>query len=188
MKKLTSLILALALTAALLLTSCAPEKVWEPSYVKMSVKDHGDIILYIDPGIAPITASHFLDLVSSGFYDGLKFHRAQKDFMIQGGAGDENSPKVEPIVGEFFENGHINTLDHDRGVISMARTTVKDSASSQFFIMHKDSPHLDGDYAAFGMTVYGLDVVDRIAKVEKYSSDWPKTDIVIKSIRFAVEK
>ena len=162
MKKIISLIISVSVLLALLLTSCSPASKWDAKYVKMSVKDHGDIILYIDPGIAPITASHFLDLVNSGFYNGLKFHRAQKNFMIQGGAGDKNSPKVDPIVGEFFENGHINTLDHDRGVISMARTGNPDSATSQFFICNGKSSHLDGKYAAFGYVVEGMEVVDSI--------------------------
>lgn len=194
MKKILCLALALIILV-LPLTSCTEKIPYkkvkeETNLVIIDVKGYGKIVVELYPDVAPITVENFKKLVSEKFYDGLVFHRVIEGFMIQGGGYDVNHKEKDcaSIKGEFASNGVTNDLKHTRGVISMARTTVKDSASSQFFIMHKDSPHLDGDYAAFGMTVYGLDVVDRIAKVEKYSSDWPKTDIVIKSIRFAVEK
>ena len=133
------------------------------------------------------TVANFKDLVSDKFYDGLIFHRVIKDFMIQGGGYDSSlKEKDSPsIKGEFSSNGVENDLKHTKGVISMARTTVPDSASSQFFIMHKDYPSLDGNYAAFGNTVYGIEVVDAIASVATNSSDMPLRTIVISSVRFA---
>ena len=116
------------------------------------------------PEIAPITVQNFIDLIQKNFYDGLIFHRVIPGFMIQGGGMDETmTPReTKAIKGEFKSNGIENSLLHTRGVLSMARTMIKDSASSQFFIMHEDAPHLDGDYAAFGKIIEGLDVVDEI--------------------------
>ena len=118
------------------------------------------------PDLAPKTVDNFVKLCKKNYYDGLIFHRVIENFMIQGGGYDDdmNSSKdVATIIGEFQSNGHKNPLKHTKGVISMARTNNPNSASSQFFIMHKDSPHLDGDYAAFGRITEGLDIIDEIA-------------------------
>ena len=195
MKKILCLALALVLLA-LPLASCGEKIPYKKSkeatnLVIIDVKDYGKIVVELYPEIAPETVANFKKLVSEKFYDGLVFHRIMSDFMIQGGGYDTNHREKDAasIKGELTSNGFQNDLKHTRGVISMARTSVPDSASSQFFIMHKDSPHLDGEYAAFGMTVYGLDVVDRIASVKTNSTtNWPTQDIVIKSIRFAVAK
>lgn len=136
------------------------------------------------PDIAPITVANFEKLISENFYDGLIFHRVISNFMIQGGGYDENmkEKKSDSIKGEFASNGVENNLKHTRGVLSMARTSVPDSASSQFFIMHKDSPHLDGQYAAFGMVTEGMEVVDKIASVQTNAQDAPITPVIIKTI------
>lgn len=139
------------------------------------------------PKEAPITVANFLKLVNDGFYNELIFHRVISGFMIQGGAplgtgygGSENS-----IKGEFRANGVNNTIRHTRGVISMARSQSPNSASSQFFIMHKDAPYLDGQYAAFGKVVEGIDVVDEIASVETDYNDMPLKPQKIKTITVA---
>jgi len=134
--------------------------------VEMKVENYGVIKLELDADEAPITVTNFVNLVKEGFYDGLTFHRIIEDFMIQGGDpkhdGTGNSNKM--IKGEFSSNGVENNILHKRGVISMARGGYsKDSASCQFFIVQKDSPHLDGDYAAFGYVTSGMDIVDKIA-------------------------
>lgn len=137
------------------------------------------------PEIAPITVENFVKLVQEHFYDGLIFHRVILGFMIQGGGVDVSmKPKAAAsIKGEFKSNGISNPLKHTRGVLSMARTMVKDSASSQFFIMQADAPHLDGDYAAFGKITEGLDVVDEIARVKTNRQDCPLEPIIIKTMR-----
>lgn len=139
------------------------------------------------PKEAPITVANFLKLVNDGFYNELIFHRVISGFMIQGGdplgtgyGGSENS-----IKGEFRANGVNNTIRHTRGVISMARSQSPNSASSQFFIMHKDAPYLDGQYAAFGKVVEGIDVVDEIASVETDYNDMPLKPQKIKAITVA---
>ena len=134
--------------------------------------------------MAPITVENFQKLVSQGFYDGLRFHRVYPGFMIQGGDpnGDGTGGSDENIKGEFAQNGIENDLKHTRGVISMARSMNPDSASSQFFIMHKDAPHLDGSYAAFGKVVEGIEVVDEIAETEVDWNDKPTTPQVMKSV------
>ncbi len=147
--------------------------------------DDGKIIkLELYPEIAPNTVRNFISLANSKFYDGLIFHRVMSDFMIQGGdpEGTGMGGPDYSIYGEFTNNEFENTLLHTRGVISMARSDNKNSAGSQFFIMQKDSPHLDGDYAAFGKVIEGMDVVDSIAQVETNSKDKPKKDVKIKSI------
>lgn len=128
--------------------------------------EHGDIKIELYPEVAPITVENFKRLVGNGFYDGLTFHRIIDGFMIQGGdpTGTGMGGSDEQIKGEFASNGVNNTLKHTRGVISMARSMMKNSASSQFFIMHEDAPHLDGEYAAFGKVTEGMDVVDAIVK------------------------
>lgn len=137
------------------------------------------------PEVAPITVENFINLIEDHFYDGLIFHRVIPGFMIQGGGMDKDMKGKEcpSIKGEFKSNGIDNELLHTRGVLSMARTMVNDSASSQFFIMHADAPHLDGEYAAFGKIIEGLDVVDEIANVSRGFQDVPKTPMVIKTMR-----
>ncbi len=135
----------------------------------------GTIEAELYPEIAPNTVNNFLSLVGKGFYDGLIFHRVIKGFMIQGGDPDgvgTGGPGYS-IKGEFAQNGFANDLKHSAGVLSMARSMMPDSAGSQFFIMHKDAPHLDGTYAAFGKVTKGQDVVDKIAEVETDYSDAP---------------
>lgn len=147
--------------------------------------DNGGIIkLEINEKAAPITAANFLKLVKEGFYDGLTFHRVISGFMIQGGdpTGTGMGGSKENIKGEFASNGFNNPIKHTRGVISMARAMDPDSASSQFFIMHADAPHLDGNYAAFGRVVEGMGVVDQIASVKTNFNDKPLTPVVMKKV------
>ena len=134
--------------------------------IEIKIKDYGTIEADLYDELAPITVENFKKLVGEKFYDGLTFHRIIKDFMIQGGdpKGDGTGGSDENIKGEFASNGVENNLKHTRGVLSMARSSAPDSASSQFFIMHKDSPHLDGQYAAFGKVTKGIEVVDKIAE------------------------
>ena len=154
--------------------------------IKMEMEDGGVITIELDPVNAPISSANFEKLVKEGFYDGLTFHRVIPGFMIQGGCpkGDGTGSAKEWIKGEFANNGYKNDLKHTRGVISMARSMDKDSASSQFFIMHQDAPHLDGDYAAFGKVVDGMDVVDRIAATPTDLFDKPKEPQVIKKMEW----
>lgn len=131
-------------------------------YVTIEIENYGTLKGELYGNTAPISVNNFVNLAQSGFYEGLTFHRIIEGFMMQGGAPKAGSPSVEPIQGEFASNGIENNLLHEPGVLSMARTGVMDSATSQFFIMHKTSPHLDGDYAAFGRITEGLDIVDKI--------------------------
>ena len=137
--------------------------------VEIDVKDYGKITVELDSKTAPLTVQNFLNLVNEGFYDGLTFHRIIKGFMVQGGdpQGTGMGGSTNQIKGEFASNGVINNIKHVRGVISMARSSAPDSASSQFFIMHQDAPHLDGEYAAFGKVTSGMEVVDKIAETAK---------------------
>ena len=149
--------------------------------VEISVKDYGKIRLAIYKDVAPITSDNFINLVNSGFYNGLTFHRIIKGFMIQGGdpLGNGTGGSDQNIKGEFAANGVQNNLSHKRGVISMARSNNPDSASSQFFIMHEDGEFLDGNYAAFGEVTSGIEVVDAICeKVKPIDGDGtvPKED------------
>lgn len=162
-------------------------------YVKFKIKDYGEIVVVLREDIAPITVKNFKKLVKNGFYDGLIFHRVVENFMIQGGGFDENfkQKEADAIKGEFSSNSVTNNLTHVRGVISMARTRVKDSASSQFFIMHKDTASLNGEYAAFGYVLAGMDVVDAIATCEvsgSADSPVPVKNVVIESAVFVVPK
>ncbi len=136
------------------------------------------------PEVAPITVSNFVSLAKKGFYDGIIFHRVIKGFMIQGGDpnGRGDGGPGYSIKGEFNSNGFKNDLKHTRGVISMARTMDPNSAGSQFFIMHKDAPHLDGEYAAFGKVIEGIEVVDEIARVRTDFSDRPLEKQVMKKV------
>ena len=146
--------------------------------VEMKIKDYGVIQLELDPNEAPITVENFLKLVNNGFYDGLTFHRIIKDFMIQGGdpLGTGRGGSDEQIKGEFSSNGVENNISHKRGVISMARSQFPDSASSQFFICHQDSEFLDGNYAAFGHVISGIEVVDKICDTVESSDEVPKEE------------
>lgn len=135
-------------------------------HVEITIKDYGTISVELYREVAPITVDNFLKLAGDGFYDGLTFHRIIKDFMMQGGdpEGTGYGGSGETIKGEFSANGVENDLPHTRGAISMARSRDLDSASSQFFIVHKDSPHLDGEYACFGYVTDGIDVVDAVCE------------------------
>lgn len=194
MKKVFS-ITALLLSMVLVLTSCSGTKKEtentnsDPVNITITLTDGRNIKAELYPDVAPITVANFTKLCNEGFYNGLIFHRVIEGFMIQGGGYDENmnQKKADSIKGEFSQNGVKNDLKHTRGVLSMARTQVMDSASSQFFIMHQDAPHLDGAYAAFGKVTEGMDVVDEIAASETHTlpngmSDVPVTPIVIKEI------
>ena len=152
--------------------------------VKIEMENGGVITLELYPETAPITVANFEKLVKEGFYDGLIFHRVIPGFMIQGGdpLGEGYGGSDEKIKGEFASNGVKNDLHHTRGVISMARSMDKNSASSQFFIMHQDAPHLDGSYAAFGKVVDGMDAVDEIADTEVDWNDKPTTPQVMKRV------
>jgi peptidyl-prolyl cis-trans isomerase B (cyclophilin B) len=152
--------------------------------VQIEMENGGIIKLELYPEIAPVTVANFVKLAKSGFYDGTIFHRVIKGFMIQGGdpEGTGFGGSDETIKGEFKANGFDNPLKHERGVISMARSRSYDSASSQFFIMHEDAPHLDGSYAAFGKVVEGMDVVDAIASVKVGANDRPLTEQKMKTV------
>ena len=130
--------------------------------VLIKVKEYGDIKLELDADVAPISVTNFVNLANEHFYDGLTFHRIMDNFMIQGGNGETAGKHANSIKGEFSSNGVENNISHVRGVISMARTSVKDSASSQFFITNADATFLDGNYAAFGVVTEGMEVVDKI--------------------------
>ena len=150
----------------------------------IDIKDYGTIKVDLNPKEAPITVENFVKLAKSGFYNGLTFHRVIKGFMIQGGCPKGNGtggPGYE-IKGEFAANGVPNSISHKRGVISMARAYDPNSAGSQFFIMHKDGNFLDGQYAAFGETVEGIEVVDKVAAVRTSPNDKPLTPVVINTI------
>lgn len=157
--------------------------------VKVSINEGEEraIVIRLFPDVAPETVANFKKLVSEKFYDGIIFHRVIEGFMIQGGDPDGNGTggSGKNIKGEFNSNGFENNLLHVRGVVSMARSNAPDSASSQFFIMHKDYPSLNGKYASFGYVVYGMDVVDDIAEVRTDSNDKPVINIVMTSVRFA---
>ena len=147
--------------------------------------ENGDVFkaeLY--PDVAPQSVNNFISLINKNFYDGLIFHRVIKGFMIQGGdpEGTGMGGPGYSIKGEFSSNGFKNDLKHTEGVLSMARSMFPDSAGSQFFVMHKTSPHLDGDYAAFGKVIEGMEVVNAIAEVDTDFSDRPRTPQVMKTV------
>ena len=183
MKKIILTLLALVLTLSFILVSCgsvddesaegeltpsdentAPDDFEGDYTVELKIKDYGTITLELDSDTAPITVENFVTLARDGFYDGLTFHRIIENFMIQGGdpEGTGFGGSDKEIEGEFSSNGYINNLKHTRGAISMARSKAPNSASSQFFIVHKDSPHLNGDYACFGYVTKGMNIVDKI--------------------------
>lgn len=155
--------------------------------IEIEMENGGVIKAELYPETAPITVDNFVGLIEDNFFDGLIFHRVIPGFMIQGGGydADGNQKEARSIKGEFDGNGFKNPLKHTRGVLSMARTMFPNSASSQFFIMHDDAPHLDGQYAAFGMVTDGMDVVDEIAETPTGYQDKPVDDWVIKTIRLA---
>ena len=152
--------------------------------VTIKMKDGGSIKAELYPEIAPISSENFVKLVKQGFYDGLIFHRVIRGFMIQGGCpnGTGMGGPGYSIKGEFSANGVKNDLKHTRGVLSMARAYDPDSAGSQFFIMHQDAPHLDGEYSAFGKVIEGMDVVDGIADQRTDYNDKPLAPQVIESM------
>lgn len=156
--------------------------------VTIKMKDAGEIKIELYPEIAPISVENFVSLVEKKFYDGLIFHRVIRGFMIQGGCPDGTGmggPGYQ-IKGEFASNGVKNDLKHERGVISMARSMMPNSAGSQFFIMHQNAPHLDGDYAAFGKVISGMEVVDEIADQMTDYADKPIAPQIMESV--TVEK
>ena len=163
----------------------------EPTdYVKITITDFGELVVRLRPDIAPISAQNFKDLVARHYYDGLTFHRVMPNFMIQGGRGSEDLPAIK---GEFSANGVDNPLLHVRGVLSMARTTVMDSATSQFFLMHADYPSLNGNYAAFGYVVAGLETVDRVCAIElgydaRGEQSVPQVDVILEKAVFVTPK
>ncbi|EHL12489.1 hypothetical protein HMPREF9624_00200 [Oribacterium asaccharolyticum ACB7] len=152
--------------------------------VRITMDSGKTIRLELYPEIAPVTVENFLDLVKKGFYNGLTFHRIIPGFMIQGGdpSGNGTGGPGYKIKGEFRSNGVKNDLKHERGVISMARAFDPNSAGSQFFIMHEDAPHLDGEYAAFGKVIEGLDTVDEIASVETGFQDAPVNKVIMEKV------
>ena len=151
----------------------------------IEVSQFGTIEVELDEKAAPITVSNFVKLAKQGFYNGLTFHRVIRGFMIQGGCprGNGTGGPGYSIKGEFSANGFNNPLKHTRGVISMARAMDPNSAGSQFFIMHQDAPHLDGQYAAFGKVIKGIEVVDAIASVATNYQDMPLNKVVIKNVK-----
>ena len=203
MKKIVSLFLALVLltlpligcgakkSSVLDLSQCRTERLdpvdYETNYVQIELECGAYIVIELYPDAAPITVENFKKLVSEKFYDGIIFHRVINGFMIQGGDPEGTGMGGSPnkIQGEFASNGVANPISHTTGVISMARRgNDKNSASSQFFIMHKTATHLDGDYAAFGKVWRGIETVNQIASVPTDGSDKPLTDVVIKTMSF----
>ena len=192
MKKWNCLLAAVTLALSVLLTGCGgqqEEPVSQASpedlhHVKIHIKDYGTISVELDSSAAPVTVENFMDLAGEGFYNGLTFHRIIKGFMIQGGCPDGNGMGGPGycIKGEFSHNGFQNDLAHTEGVLSMARAMNPNSAGSQFFIMHKDAPYLNGEYAAFGQVIDGMDIVNKIAEVRTDYSDRPMKEQKIKSI------
>lgn len=194
MKRFTAVLMAIVMLV--MFTACSrdnpdatktePEENNENDII-IVVEGYGEIKVRLTPEHAPITVRNFKELVSENAFDGTVFHRIIYNFMIQGGDTTlTNYGYVEPIKGEFYANGVKNELLHDRGVISMARGDDMNSATSQFFICHQKSPHLDGKYAAFGYVTEGMDVVDAIASVPTSPwNDCPYEKIVIKTVKFA---
>lgn len=152
--------------------------------VTMEIKDRGTVKIELYPAVAPETVNNFISLINQGYYDGLKFHRVIKNFMIQGGdpKGNGTGGPGYTIKGEFTSNGFQNDLKHTPGVLSMARTMVPDSAGSQFFVMTSDSPHLDENYAGFGMVIEGYEHIAAIEDVKTNRSDAPKDDQIMEKV------
>lgn len=152
--------------------------------IRIIMENDKEMTAELYPDVAPITVENFVSLIKEKFFDGIIFHRVIKGFMIQGGdpSGTGMGGSKKTIKGEFLSNGFVNELKHTRGVLSMARTMDPNSASSQFFIMHQDAPHLDGQYAAFGKVIEGIEVVDEIASVRTDYRDKPLQEQKIKTI------
>lgn len=200
MKK-SAFLISILFLSAMLLTACQKKKEEETTaasqgdllkgthHVEITVKDYGTIKVELDADTAPVTVTNFISLAKEGFYDGLTFHRIISGFMIQGGdpQGNGTGGSDHTIKGEFSANGVKNSISHKRGVISMARAQDYDSASSQFFIMHKDSDSLDGDYAAFGHVTEGMEVVDKICEdtevEDRNGTVTPENQPVIESVK-----
>ena len=193
MRKIAALILAVLCLGALA-SGCAKKEAESPylkgkHHVEIEVQDYGTIAVELDADTAPITVTNFIGLAKDGFYDGLTFHRIISGFMIQGGdpKGNGTGGSGNPIKGEFEANGVKNGILHERGVISMARAKDMNSASSQFFIMHKDYPSLNGQYAAFGHVTSGIEVVDAICEntpvQDKNGTVLPKDQPKITAVR-----
>lgn len=199
-KQTGGIVFFLSLVLLLLLSGCGTTKS-EPSkeenttqakvispedypIVTITMEDNSTITLELYPDKAPNTVNNFVSLVNKGFYDGLIFHRIIPDFMIQGGDpnGNGTGGPGYSIKGEFSENGFENDLKHERGVISMARSQLPDSAGSQFFIMVADAPHLDGEYAPFGKVIEGMDIVDKIVSSKRGKNDKPVEEIKMKQV------
>lgn len=184
MKKIFS-ISAVIIIAMMIFSGCSKENDKPKTIVEIEMQDGGKMVLELMPEYAPKTVENFVKLAESGFYDGLIFHRVIEGFVIQGGdpKGNGTGGSDQNILGEFAANDfQQNKLSHSRGVISMARSSDMNSASSQFFIVHKDATFLDGDYAAFGKLIEGFDVLDKIATVETVNEK-PVKDVVIKEIK-----
>lgn len=197
MKKKICAILAIVLATTTVLFGCGRQGQGSESgedellsgkhHVRINMKDMGAIEVELDADQAPITVTNFVNLVKDGFYDGLTFHRIREGFMMQGGdpTGTGMGGSEQEIKGEFSENGVDNTLSHTRGAISMARTNMPNSASSQFFIMHQDGTYLDGKYACFGYVTSGMEIVDEICENAVTDSNdmvAPESQPVIESI------
>lgn len=190
MKKYVKYIVLFLLVVLLVVGLNWPGNKSNKVYAIISIKDYGKIELELDSDEAPITVKNFVSLVKNNFYDGLTFHRVIDGFMIQGGDPNKDGTggSDNKIKGEFLNNGVKNSISHKRGVISMARSSENDSASSQFFIMHKGNTNLDGSYAAFGHVISGIEVVDKIVEnTSKYGDDngllEEKYQPIIESIR-----
>ena len=182
LKKVFSLFLVIC--TVFCFSSCA-SKTQESNKVLVTMENGKAFTIETAPQYAPETVANFISLVESDFYDGLTFHRIIDDFVAQGGdpKGNGTGGSDKKIKGEFSANGFTqNTLKHTRGVVSMARSQAMDSASSQFFICYDDVPHLDGQYAAFGQVIEGMEAVDEFLNTERDASGMPKTPIVIKSM------
>ena len=180
LKRIICLVLAAGMLLGML-SGCGSKK---KPVATLTLEGGDQITIYLYPDQAPNTVANFISLANSGFYDGLTFHRVVEDFIMQGGDpnGDGTGGPGYAIRGEFSSNGVENDLSHVRGVLSMARSSSNDSAGSQFFIMHADSDSLDGNYAAFGMVLGGLDTVDVIASVPTDSNDKPRTEQVMRTV------
>ena len=191
MKKRIISLISLVLVLALLLCSCTGSKDTKGSKVLFEIEGIGEFVIELMPEYAPKTVENFKKLVGEGFYDGLIFHRVIPGFMAQGGdpEGTGMGGSKDSIEGEFASNGFSdNTLKHERGTVSMARTKDPNSASSQFFICFDDASYLDGEYAAFGKVVYGMETVDKIGEAVTDENDKPLVDVVIKSARIIIEE
>ena len=187
-KVLSALLSAVLLFTAVGFTSCA-KKDQDPVTVTMVVKDYGTVEIELYPDKAPKTVENFLSLVNDGFYDGLTFHRVVANLIVQGGdptGTGYGDPSLKRIPGEFKSNGFTkNTLKHERGTISMARSDDPDSATSQFFICSRAYPSWDGNYAAFGKVVKGIEIIDEMTSVPCDAYSRPLTPLVIETIRVA---